>query len=240
MDNQKGFTFIEILVALSIMALGFLAMTQMQYLSLRQKQQAEAGTVATNVIQFIADRDMEEVKRAHLLNSIAFVEAQAGRLDYESASEPHLQHCLSGNTDRICDSCPCDPLAAVTPDPTENLDDDGNNVAEISCAIIDIHDFDPEAVSFSTNHSDCEGISGGNLIVVKRVLVDTDTTVDPPMTTLNVSYGIKTGKQFDETDFDDISTKHTLASQSMIFSAHNEDWSQFVPGWTSVQVPHIP
>ena len=240
MDTQKGFTFIEILVALSIMALGFLAMTQMQYLSLRQKQQAEAGTVATNVIQFIADRDMEEVKRTHLLNAIAFVEAQAGRLDPESASEPHLQHCMTGNADRLCDACPCDPLAAVTPDPTENLDDEGNNIPEISCAVIDIYDFDPEEVSFSTSQSACAGATGDDLIVVKRVLVDTDTTADPPLTTLNVTYGIKTKKQFEETDFDSISRKDTLATQDMVFSSHDEDWSQFIPGWTSVSIPHIP
>ncbi|MEZ4547618.1 MAG: prepilin-type N-terminal cleavage/methylation domain-containing protein [Thermodesulfobacteriota bacterium] len=101
--NERGFTFTEIIIAISIMALGFLAMAQMQYLSLRQKQRAEQGTVATNVIQFIADRDMEEVKRAHLLNSIAFVEAQAGRLNAGSSAEPHLQHCMSGNPDRMCD-----------------------------------------------------------------------------------------------------------------------------------------
>jgi prepilin-type N-terminal cleavage/methylation domain-containing protein len=240
MNNQKGFTFIEILVALSIMALGFLAMTQMQYLSLRQKQQAEAGTVATNMIQYISERDMEEVKRTHFLNSIAFVEAQAGRLDYESAAEPHLQHCQSGNSDRICDACPCDPLAAVTPDPTVNVDDEGNNVPEISCAVLDIHNLDPETVSFDTTKSACEGAGGDNLILVKRVLVDTDNTTTPPLTTLSVTYGAKTRKQFEETDFDDLDSKDTLATQSMIFSAHNEDWSQFIPGWTSVRIPHIP
>ncbi|MCL4246501.1 MAG: prepilin-type N-terminal cleavage/methylation domain-containing protein, partial [Candidatus Dadabacteria bacterium] len=83
--NQRGFTFTEIIIAISIMALGFLAMAQMQYLSLRQKQRAEQGTVATNIIQFIADRDIERVKRSHLLNSIAFVEAQAGRLNAGSS-----------------------------------------------------------------------------------------------------------------------------------------------------------
>ncbi len=240
LGNQKGFTFTEIMVALSIMALGFLAMAQMQYLSLRQKQQAENGTVATNMIQFIADRDMEEVKRTHLLNAIAFVEAQAGRLNPGSASEPHLQHCLSGNSKRLCDLCPCDPLAAVTPDPSEVLDDEGNVVPETSCAVVSVHDFDPEDVVFSTTESDCAGSTGDTLIVVKQVVVDNDTTVDPPETTLNVTYGVKSKKQFQETDFDSLSTKDTLATQNIVFSAHDEDWSQFIAGWTTVKVPHIP
>lgn len=240
LSNQKGFTFTEIMIALSIMALGFLAMAQMQYLSLKQKAQAESGTVATNMIQFIADRDMEEVKRTHLLNSIAFVEAQAGRLNPASASEPHLQHCTSGNAQRLCDLCPCDPLAAVTPDPSEVVDGEGNLVPETSCAIVSIHDFDPEAVDFSTNESDCSGAPGDAFIVVKQALVDTDNTVNPPFTTLNVTYGIKSPKQFQETDFDSLSTKNTLATQNTVFSAHQEDWSQFILGWTSVKVPHIP
>lgn len=240
LSSQKGFTFTEIMIALSIMALGFLAMAQMQYLSLKQKGQAESGTVATNMIQFIADRDMEEVKRTHLLNSIAFVEAQAGRLSPGSASEPHLQHCTSGNSKRLCDLCPCDPLAAVTPNPSEVLDGDGNLVPETSCAVVNIHDFDPEAVDFSTTQSACSGAPGDSFIVVKQVLVDSDNTVTPPVTNVTITYGIKSPKQFQETDFDSLSIKDTLATQSTVYSSHQEDWSQFIPGWTVVNVPHIP
>ncbi|MGH7890669.1 MAG: type IV pilus modification PilV family protein, partial [Thermodesulfobacteriota bacterium] len=126
--NENGFTFTEILIALSIMTIGFLAMAQMQFLSLRQKQQAEVGTVATNMIQFIADRDMEEVRRTHLLNAIAFVEAQAGRLNLNSDSEPHLQYC--NGEKNVCNDCPCDPLAAVIPNPSQVLDEDDNAVPE--------------------------------------------------------------------------------------------------------------
>jgi prepilin-type N-terminal cleavage/methylation domain-containing protein len=232
LPDEKGFTFTEIMIAITIMALGFLAMAQMQFLSLRQKQLAEEGTTASNIIQFIADRDMEEVKRAHLLNSIAFVEAQAGRLSPGSDSEPHLQYCKTGNSNRVCDACPCNPLARVTPDPGQAL--------QTTCAVIDIHDFDPKKVSFKSNASQCTGGAGDSLIVVKRVASSTDNTVNPPETTLNVTYGIKTKNEFAETGLSSVSIKDTLTTQDMVFSAHEEDWSQFIPAWTEVMIPHVP
>jgi prepilin-type N-terminal cleavage/methylation domain-containing protein len=234
-SSQKGFTFTEIMIAVTIMALGFLAMAQMQFLSLRQKQLAEQGTAASNVIQFIADRDMEEMKRAHLLNSIAFVEAQAGRLDPTSDSEPHLQYCKTSNSDRVCDTCPCNPLAEVTPDPSQAL--------QTTCALIDVHDFDPKKVSFKSTVSQCTGGTGDSLIVVKQVTSQTVVPEDPnqpTVTTLNVTYGIKTKNEFSETGFGSVSKRDTLATQNMVFSAHEEDWSQFIPNWTLVMVPHVP
>lgn len=231
-SNEDGFTFTEIMIAVTIMALGFLAMAQMQFLSIRQKQEAEQGTYATNIIQFIADRDVEEVKRAHLLNSIAFVEAQAGRLDPNSDSEPHLQYCKSSNSKRMCDTCPCNPLAEVTPDPSQAL--------QTTCAVIDAHDFDPKKVSFKSTKAGCTGGGGDLLIVVKRVVSDTDDSADPPVTTLTVTYGVKTKSQFTETGFEGFSKKDTLAIQDMVFSAHQEDWSQFIPTWTEIMVPHVP
>ena len=230
--NERGFTFTEIIIAISIMALGFLAMAQMQYLSLRQKQRAEQGTVATNVIQFIADRDMEEVKRAHLLNSIAFVEAQAGRLSAGSSAEPHLQHCMSGNPDRMCDLCPCDPLAEVTPNPAQ--------ATSTTCAIADPHDFDPKDVNFTTEAATCRTANNESLIIVKRVDSVTDNSQLPPITTLTVTYAVKTKNQFIDTGFQSFSIRDTLATQSLVFSAHREDWSQFIPTWNNVSVPHVP
>jgi prepilin-type N-terminal cleavage/methylation domain-containing protein len=232
LPDEKGFTFTEIMIAITIMALGFLAMAQMQFLSLRQKQLAEQGTTASNIIQFIADRDMEEMKRAHLLNSIAFVEAQAGRLNPGSDSEPHLQYCKTSNLDRVCDTCPCNPLAEVTPDPSQAL--------QTTCAVIDVHDFDPKKVSFKSTVAQCSGGAGDSLIVVKRVESNTDNSADPTQTTLNVTYGIKTTSEFAETGFGSVSIKDTLATQDMVFSAHEEDWSQFIPAWTQVMVPHVP
>ncbi len=236
LPDEKGFTFTEIMIAITIMALGFLAMAQMQFLSLRQKQLAEEGTTASNILQFIADRDIEEVKRAQLLNSIAFVEAQAGRLNPQSDSEPHLQYCKTGNSNRICDACPCNPLAEVTPDPSQAL--------EITCAVIDVHDFDPKKVSFKSNASQCSGGAGDSLVVVKRVESTADDNLDdpiiPPEIRMNVTYGIKTKTQFAETGFESLAKRDTLAVQNIDFSAHEEDWSQFLPGWTEVVIAHVP
>jgi len=225
--NQRGFTFTEIIIAVSIMALGFLAMAQMQYLSLRQKQKAEQGTIATNIIQFIADRDMEEVKRAHLLNSVAYMEAQSQKANLEA----HLQHCSSANENRMCDSCPCNPLAMITPSPFVDL--------STTCAVIDVNDFDPKNVEFETQKSDCTGSSEDSLIIVKRVMSQTDNGI-PAITTLNVTYGVKTKKQFEESGYTSVTLNDTLATQNISFTAHRDDWSQYMQGWNNVIVPHVP
>ncbi len=60
-NNKRGFTLLELLISVGIMSLGFLAIAQMQFLSLRQKQKAEQGTVATNAIQFIKEIGMDRV-----------------------------------------------------------------------------------------------------------------------------------------------------------------------------------
>ena len=40
LQNEKGFTIIELFIALGVMAVGFMAAAEMQYLSLKQKQAA--------------------------------------------------------------------------------------------------------------------------------------------------------------------------------------------------------
>ncbi len=238
-SNDKGFTFIEILVALMIMTIGFLAMSQMQFLSLRQKQLAESGTVATNMIQFIADRDMAELKRIHLLNSIAFMEAQAGRLDPASSSEPHLQHC-TGETN-VCEACPCNALGAVTIDPNPQTDGGGNPISETTCAVVNMHDFDPSKIEFKKETPGCDAGDQNALYAVKQVLSQVDNTVTPPQITLTVTYAIKNPVQFHDTDFESISIKDTLATQDFVITAHQENWSEILgAGWNQVVVPHIP
>jgi len=239
--NSNGFTFTEVMIALSIMALGFLAMAQMQFLSLKQKQDAELGTVATNIIQFMADRDMAEAKRVHLLNSIAYVEAQAGRLNPADDSETHLQYCKSSNSNSICDTCPCNPLKAVTPNPTPNQDGDENDIPETTCAVISTHDFDPENVQFEADQSDCDITNDGELFIVKQVV----TTIvnpgeTPQISNMNITYGVKTPLQFEDTDYDSVSIKDTIASQEFAISSHREDWSEIIgAGWNAVNIPHM-
>jgi hypothetical protein len=120
----------------------------------------------------------------------------------------------------------------VTPDPSQAL--------QITCAVIGVHDFDPKKVSFKSTKAGCTGGAGDSLIVVKQVVSNTDDSTDPPETTLTVTYGVKTKSQFAETGFEGLSKKGTLAMQDMVFSAHEEDWSQFIPSWTEIMVPHVP
>lgn len=236
--NNKGFTFLEIMVALGIMAIGFLAMAQMQFLSLRQKQLAEDGTIATNMIQFIADRDMAELRRVHLLNSIAFIEAQAGRLDPSSSSEPHLQHCTGERN--VCFTCPCNPLGVVTIDPNP-LVVDGNPVPETTCAVVNMHDFDPSSVIFEKETPGCDVGSQPAFYVVKQVLSEVDNTTTPPLMTMTITYAIKDPVQYQDSDFESVSINDSLASQDFVITAHQEDWSEILgPGWNQVVVPHIP
>lgn len=239
-NNQKGFTFTEILIALMIMTVGFLAMAQMQYASLRQKQLAETGTIGTNIIQFIADRDLAEVRRIHLMNAIAYGEAQAGRLNTASDTEPHLQHCKGEQT--ICNSCPCNALLPVTLNPTPQTDGDGNPVAETTCAVLNVHNFDPSDVSFLAGKDDCEAAAtDGSMFALKQVLTEVDQVADPDQITLNITYAIKSAEQFDDTAFDNVSVKDTLVVQDFIITAHVENWSETMgPDWTTVNVPHVP
>ena len=77
-SNNKGFTLIEILVALAITSIGFLAMSQMQYLSLRQTTLAQVGSQSTNLIQSLIDRDTKFARIIHLLNSRVYIDSQSG------------------------------------------------------------------------------------------------------------------------------------------------------------------
>lgn len=237
LHDEKGFTFTEILVALLIMTIGFLAMSQMQFLSLKQKQDAETGTIATNVIQFIADRDMAEAKRVHLLNSIAYIEAQAGRLSPGSSSEPHLQHCIGEAN--VCSVCPCNPLEAIT------LTAPVNDTTVTYCAIVNVHDFDPLAVQFETQGGSGDPCDGGGddvLYIIKQVATTIDNFVDPPLTTLEITYAVKTPHQFKDTTFESVNIKDSIATQNYTITSHREDWTEVLAGggWNAVEIPHIP
>jgi len=94
LQNKAGFTLIEILVSVLIMSVGFLALSQMGFLSLRLKQMAEEGTDATQVIQFITDRDLAQVKRIHLLNTKTYQ-------DGITVKPLDLSYC-GGGTNSLC------------------------------------------------------------------------------------------------------------------------------------------
>lgn len=231
-NNNNGFTFIEIMIAVTIMALGFIFVSEMQFLSLRQKDNAESGTVATNIIQFVADRDIAEVKRLHGLNSVTYLDALAGRtpLDtsYCDGTAPSL--CANPPCKDPCDSCPCDPLTAITPNPAAGT-------TEQTCATIDSKDLDPDLLDFKTVLSAC---TGGDFYIVKNVDTIIDTTISPDIITVTVDYAVKTPAQLKDTGFS-TTIRDSLASQTFEFTAHvDTTWSNFIPTWTEVRVPHVP
>lgn len=229
--SQNGFTLTEILIATFIMALGFLAVAQMEFLSLRQKQQAEIGTVATNAIQFVTDRDMAEVRSRHLLNSTAYIDAQASRT-------PSLDYC-NGSATSICAACPCDPLEALTPNPD-------NAVTETICAAIDSHNLDPNTLVFRASATQCQTDAAALpadsevYYLVKQTTTTIDAGVTPNIVTVATTYAVKTPTQFDETGLGSVTIRDSLASQTYTVTAHVDDWSESIAGWSAVRVPHIP
>jgi len=243
-SKQEGFTLAELLIAVAIMALGFLAVAEMQYLSLRQKQKSELGTVATNIIQFVADKDMEEVRRLHLLNTIAHSDSVAGR-------DPDFSYC-DGSEPTPCTDCPgepCDVMKVLTVgqflDPPEPPDFDEEN----SCAPIETHDVDPEKLVFDTPENNCTD-PDADMYIIKNVRAsqEKDDTTDVDILTVTLTYAVKTPSQFAETGLTIIDPnnnnrpilRNSIATQTHIMTAHIDDWSQIIPGWTQVRLPHIP
>jgi len=229
--NQEGFTLIELLIATLIMALGFIAFAEVQFLSLLLKQRAELGSTATNAIQFISDRDMAEVKRIYLLNSNTRMDAQAGRvLD--------LSYC-DGSATSVCGACPCDPLEAITPNP-----DDGVN--ETTCAAVTSHNFDPTNITFRNTKALCQADAAAlppnssPLYIVKEAMTDIDAAVIPSIVEVQITYAIKTSPQFDDTDITSVLIRDSIASQSFEVTAHVDNYSDLIPGWTTVRIPHVP
>ena len=233
--EKKGFTILEILVALGIMTLGFLAMSQMQYLSLRQSNLAESGTIATNIIQYASDRDMARVRRLHLLNSRVYLDSQAGK-----TITSQDDYCNSG-VDGICLTCPCDPFQVFT---LQSLTD---GAVENRCSVIDIENFDPENIDYQ-DVDDPTQCTDSEFYLVRRVTTAFDNTATPNEINLNVTYAIKNQKQYDEAGFEtsepDFTLNKSLAVQKYRLSAHvDTGWNNFVTivgNWNQVVVPHIP
>lgn len=246
--NSSGFTLLEILVALGIMAIGFLAMAQMQFLSLRQAGLAEVGTTATNIIDLAANRDLQELRRMHLLNSIAYNDAVKG-------NTTDFSYC--SGTDATCDECPCDGPAEVlnieVGDLTTVNNDtlaDGiaipNPLLSTVCSQIEITDFDPADIDYSTEINDCTGTEFILFRAVEGFRVNGVTQSDPDNLTYRISYGIKTPREVGRDNRQEVSNFNinigrTVASQTFTITAHIEnDWDRYIAAWNQVIIPHIP
>jgi prepilin-type N-terminal cleavage/methylation domain-containing protein len=252
-NKQDGFTLVEILIAVAIMAFGFLAIAEMQYLSLRQKQKAEFGSIATNIIQFVSDRDMAEVKRLHLLNSTAFSEFSAGRNDsltfkYCDGTAP--TSCPDPPCADPCTGCPgqpCDTMRVLSVAPIPNPP--GGVINENSCTPIETNDSDPEKLVFVTSVNNCKD-PNADMYIIKNVRASQqqDPKTFVQILTVTLTYAVKTPVQFAETglvilDPDNNNRpilRNSVATQTHVITAHIDDWSQIIPGWTQVRVPHVP
>lgn len=247
--NQRGFTLLEVLIAVVVMSIGFLSLSQMQYLSLKLKNSSEEGTVATNVIQFVSDRDMVEMRRLHLYNARLYFDAEAERIDPSDTTGPAFDYC-DGSANSACSACPCNPLEVL-----RDLPLPANTDTVIQCAAVNILNPNPKNLVYhdSTDSGDCEDDAnaiatadpdnpGTPLFVVRRV--DTVRTQDPgqlPIFTLTVNYAVKTRIQFDNSvGPTSILQRDSIASQQYEVTAHQDDWSAFIPTWPTVLIPHIP
>jgi prepilin-type N-terminal cleavage/methylation domain-containing protein len=260
-SKQDGFTLAEILIAVGIMALGFLAVAEMQYLSLRQKQRSELGTIATNIIQFVADKDMEEVRRLHLLNTIAHSNCVAGRIpdfsycDGTSPSDCSNPPCAdpcscTGTTNCTSGGTACDTMRVLSvaqiPNPAP---DPANPFNESSCAPIQTDDFDPEKLVFDTDVNNCTD-PNADMYIIKdvRASQQTDPATLVQILTVTITYAVKTPGQFAQTGLTILDTNNnnrpilsnSIATQAHTITAHIDDWSQIIAGWTQVRVPDIP
>lgn len=245
--NQKGFTLIELFIGMGIMALGFMAAAQMQFLSLKQKQMAEVGSVATNIIQFVSDMDMAEVKRLHLLNTYAHTDTIAGRV-------PDFSHC-DGTPPTSCTQAPCeDPCSGCPGQPCDvfsvlSVNTINNGTNETTCAPMMTHDFDPEKLDFSTAVANCTD-PNANFYIIKNVrgTQAADPNTGLQLLTVFITYSVKNPRQFSDTGLQIINAsdnnrpiyKNSLAAQQFEMTAHIDDWSSILPGWTQVRVPHVP
>jgi len=204
MGDNKGFTLIEVLVALFIMSIGFLALSQMQYLSFRQTQLAHSGTTATNLIQAFIDSDLSRIKMIHNLNQNLVNRLQTGE-DIDS-SDPALTYCNSEPCDGIC---PCDPFKTI------NTVTDVNNIVT-ACSGVDLESANVEEPVYSTDTANCEN-PGVDFYIVRSVDLRVNNNEIPPQRTFNIEYSVRNPGQFNRNG---LSSGSSLATNTIEISAH--------------------
>lgn len=244
MVGKSGFTLIELLIAVLIMALGFVAMSQMQFLSFRQKNLANDGIHATNIIQFVADSDIAEIKKRHLLNSFIYLKGLSDSVNPQPENHPFCDGTAPGScpnppcTDP-CIDCPCDPFTVIISDATND------GLTETTCSAIDLEDFDPDKLQFGpvANCSANCPVGTECMYLLRRVTASfIDNPFDSDEIEVTITYGTKNQKQINDTATqNNLDLKHTLASQNFQLSGHvATNWNQFVTNWDEVNIPHVP
>ena len=231
-SNVSGFTILEILIAVFVMGIGFLGLSQMEYLALNLKGKSEEGTLATNIIQFAADTDMTLLKEVNQLNSNVILNAANGRtID--------LTYC-NGGTDSICNTCPCDPFEFLTPNPDDGVD-------ESTCAVVDAEELDPTLLVYGDTTqctSDISLLQNNNLnpmVVIKRAVTTVDTLSDPDLIDVSLTYAVKNVEQFFDSGLS-TSLRDTLVTQNYGISGHVNNFADLasISTWSAVRAVHVP
>jgi len=231
-SNSSGFTILEILIAVFVMGIGFLGLSQMEYLALNMKGKSEEGTLATNIIQFATDADMTLLKEVNQLNSNVILNAANGR-------SIDLTYC-GGGTDSICNNCPCDPFEFLTPNPDDGVD-------ESTCVVVDAEEFDPSLLAYGDTTQCTNDISllQNNklhpMVVIKRAVTSVDTTSDPDLIDITLTYAVKNIEQFYDSGLS-TSLRDTLVTQNYGVSGHVNNFADLtsISSWSSVRVVHVP
>lgn len=203
---NNGFTLIEVLAALFIMSIGFLALSQMQYLSLKQTQLAHSGTTAANLIQAYSDSDLSRIRIIHSLNQQLVI--RLSRDENIDANDPILTYC---NADPCGGECPCDPLKVI------NTDTENNNLTR-TCSGIDIEAVNIKNPVYSTDIDTCKK-AGVDYFVVRSVDLRVENNEIPPQRTFNIEYSIKNPTQFNR---DGLNPGAALATNTIEISAHTD------------------
>jgi len=221
MGDKEGFTLIEVLVALFIMSIGFLALSQMQYLSLRQSQLAHSGTTATNLIQAFSDSDLSRMRSIHNLN-MALVD------DLSSGDIINRDYCDK----KLCkNQCPCDPFSVISNDPT------GNNTQHICTAIKNENYKFGEIGIPDKPAASCKNVTNdlSNEYFLTRT-IDIDTSV-PGERTYSIAYSVK--NRYQQVNHP-LTFGNSLATQFIKISAH-VDTTILASGYSNILViPNIP
>jgi len=195
MGVHKGFTLIEVLVALFIMSIGFLALSQMQYLSFRQSQLAHSGTTATNMIQAFSESDLSAVRNINKLNQNLVNKLSSGTSDIRR----DLEYCKNNEN---CDACPCDPFLTITSQP------DTNNTLR-NCIVLD-------STIPATKKGECDS-TPGEYFLTRTITVDIDNNSNPVERNYKLAYTVKNQNQQSKSPLD---LGSSLATQFIEINAH--------------------